>query len=78
MPSPGALRSTAALSLEKPVGLSSGPTAATVITCGRLAGNSSGLPSWNSLPAAATGTAPALTARRICRSSVSHLLDAAA
>ena len=66
---PGAARSTAALSLEKNAGLSSGPIAPTVSTCGRLAGYSSGLPCSNSLPDAATGTAPALTARWICCSS---------
>jgi hypothetical protein len=76
MPMPGALRSTAPLSLEKPVGLPSGSIAATVITCARLAGNSSGLPDWKSLPEAATGTAPALTARRTSCSSVAHFFGA--
>ena len=63
---PGAPRSTAPLSLENPVGLSSGPIARDGDHVRRLAGNSSGLPFSNSLPAAATGTAPRLTARRIC------------
>ena len=69
IPMPGAVRSTAALSLENAVARSSGPIAPTVTTCGRLAGNSGGLPWLNSLPDAATGIAPALTARWICCSS---------
>ena len=72
MPSPGALRSTATLSLEKNVGWSSSASAATVSTCGRLAGNSRGLSSWNSLPEAATGTMPARTARWMASDSAVH------
>ncbi len=53
-------------------GLSAPSTAPTVSTCARLAGNSSGLPFSNSLPDAATGIAPALTARMICCSSAVH------
>ena len=68
--SPGALRSTAALSLEKNVGRSSPASAATVRTCGSAAGNSAGLPWSNSLPDAATGTMPARTARWIASASV--------
>ena len=56
--SPGALRSTAALAFEKDELSRSALTAATVSTCGSEAGNSSGLPAANSLPAAATGTIP--------------------
>ena len=75
-PSPGALRSTAALPLEKNVASSVAASAATVTTCGRLAGNSSGFPWSNSLPDAATGTTPALTARWIASASaVQRLLD---
>ena len=59
---PGAARSIAAFAFEKPTARSSGPTAAAVSTCGSEAGNSGGLPSCPSLPAAATGTTPALTA----------------
>ena len=58
IPTPGADRSTAALALEKNGGLRSLPTAATVSTCGSEAGNSSGLPSASSLPAAATSVIP--------------------
>ena len=54
MPTPGADRSTAAFALEKNGALKSDPIAATVRTCGSDAGNSSGLPSASSLPAAAT------------------------
>jgi hypothetical protein len=72
MSSPGALRSTAAFWLEKNVAASSEPTAATVSTCGRLAGNSAGLPWPNSLPAAATGTIPRATARWIASYSDRH------
>ena len=62
--SPGAERSIAALVFEKNELRNSGgrPTAATVRTCGSDAGYSSGLPSANSLPAAATGTIPLATA----------------
>ena len=60
--SPGAVRSIAALVFEKNELWRSGSTAATVSTCGSEAGNSSGLPSANSLPAAATGTIPRATA----------------
>ena len=62
--SPGAERSIAALALEKNELRNAGgaPTAATVRTCGSEAGNSSGLPRPNSLPAAATGTIPRATA----------------
>src|SRR3954452_11888697 len=63
--SPGALRSTAELWLEKYVARSSAPVAATVSTWGRLAGDSGGLPSPNSFPAAATGTTPLAMARWI-------------
>jgi hypothetical protein len=69
---PGALRSTAALSLEKNVGRSSAASAATVSTCGSVAGNSGGLPWSNSLPEAATGTIPARTARWMASDSVTH------
>ena len=62
MLSPGADRSIAALAFEKYEDWRSGPTAATVRTCGSEAGNSSGLPSANSFPAAATGTIPRATA----------------
>jgi hypothetical protein len=72
IPMPGADRSTAAFSFEKDVAVSSGPIAATVSTCGRLAGYSSGLPRSSSLPEAATAMAPALTARWIWRASDSH------
>ncbi len=69
--SPGAERSIAALAFEKnelrkP---GAGPTAATVTTCGSEAGNSGGLPSANSLPAAATGTIPLATAAWMARYS---------
>jgi hypothetical protein len=70
--SPGALRSTAAFWFEKYVGSSAGPVAATVSTCGRLAGNSAGLPASNSFPAAATGTIPRPTARWIASYSTRH------
>jgi hypothetical protein len=60
--SPGADRSTAAFVFEKYELDRSQATAATVITCGSEAGNSSGLSSANSLPAAATGTIPRATA----------------
>ena len=63
MPTPGALRSTASLALEKSALLSSCVVAATVTTCGIDAGNSSGLPCVNSLPAAATGMIPLATAK---------------
>ena len=43
--------------------LSCGVVAATVTTCGSEAGNSSGLPLSNSLPAAATGMIPLATAK---------------
>ena len=66
MPTPGAARSTAAEALEKNGGLRSGPTAATVRTCGSEAGNSSGLPSLSSLPAAATSVMPFAVARWSC------------
>ena len=56
--SPGALRSTAGLEFENDEASSRALTAAIVSTCGSEAGNSSGLPSANSLPAAATGTIP--------------------
>jgi hypothetical protein len=58
MPTPGAETSTAALALEKNGAVRSEPTAATVITCGSEAGNSSGLPAASSLPAAATSVMP--------------------
>ncbi len=72
MPSPGALRSTARLALEKALLRSSASTAATVSTCGSDAGNSGGLPAANSLPAAATGTTPPLTARWSAAYSARH------
>ena len=60
--SPGALRSTAGLEFEKELAFRRALTAAMVSTCGSEAGNSSGLPASNSLPAAATGTIPRWTA----------------
>ena len=63
MSTPGALRSIASLEFEKSALLSSRVVAATVTTCGSEAGNSSGLPSSNSLPAAATGMIPLATAK---------------
>jgi hypothetical protein len=68
MSSPGAERSIAALAFEKYEDLLSGPIEAIVSTCGSEAGNSSGLPPANSLPAAATGMIPRATAssRGIC------------
>ena len=62
MSSPGAERSIAPLVFENSELVLPGPSAATVSTCGSEAGNSSGLPSANSLPAAATGTIPRTTA----------------
>ena len=52
----------ARLAFEKYEDFLSGPTAATVSTCGSDAGNSGGLPWSNSLPAAATGMIPRATA----------------
>jgi hypothetical protein len=49
-------------------------TAATVSTCGSDAGNSSGLPASNSLPAAATGTMPRRTASWIAVYSARQML----
>ena len=72
MSRPGALRSTAEFSLEKKVGRSSAASAATVSTCGRVAGNSSGLPLSKSLPEAATGTMPARITRWMASVSVTH------
>ena len=72
MPTPGALRSTAVLALEKIALRSSGVVAATVTTCGSEAGNSSGLPSWNSLPAAATGMMPLAMPKYSCTHSAAQ------
>ena len=82
---PGAARSTAAFSFEKPVGWSAGSVAVTVGACGRLAGNSGRVPCWNSLPAAATGTAPPADrardrralGRAARRRAVAHVMTAA-
>ena len=63
MSTPGADRSIALLAFENCALLSSGVVAATVTTCGSEAGNSSGLPLSNSLPAAATGMIPLATAK---------------
>ena len=63
IPSPGALRSIASLTFENHALESSGVVAATVTTCGSDAGNSSGFPSANSLPAAATAMIPLATAK---------------
>ena len=63
IPTPGALMSIASLTLENHALESSGVVAATVTTCGSEAGNSSGLPSANSFPAAATGMIPLATAK---------------
>jgi hypothetical protein len=60
--SPGALRSTAGLEFENDEESRVSLTAAIVSTCGNEAGNSSGLPASNSLPAAATATIPRRTA----------------
>ena len=72
IPAPGAVRSSARLSLEKLAGRSSLMMAPTVRTCGESAGNAGGLPASSSKPPAATVTAPALTARRICSVSAMH------
>jgi hypothetical protein len=74
MPSPGALRSTASLAFENAELSRRALTAATVSTWGSEAGNSGGLPSANSLPAAATGTIPRLTARWSALYSARHRL----
>src|SRR3954467_5768955 len=65
MPTPGAARSSAALRFENDAGFRLDVSAATVTPGGREAGNSTGLPSPASLPAAATGTEPAATANWI-------------
>jgi hypothetical protein len=61
--SPGALRSTAGLEFENDEESRVSLTAAIVSTCGNEAGNSSGLPASNSLPAAATSVTPRAVAR---------------
>jgi hypothetical protein len=72
--SPGALRSTAGLEFENDEDFRSALTAAIVSTWGSEAGNSSGLPASNSLPAAATGTIPRRTASWIALYSARHKL----
>src|SRR5207247_338453 len=66
------VRRRRALAREKYEARWSGPTAATVSTCGSDAGNSSGLPLANSLPAAATTVTPAAIACWIARYSAKH------
>ena len=63
MSTPGADRSIALLALENTRSCRPRVVAATVTTCGSEAGNSSGLPLSNSLPAAATGMIPLATAK---------------
>ena len=63
--SPGAVMSTAAFSLEKYEDSRLMSSAATDSTCGKAAGYDTGLPSSNSLPAAATTMLPEAYARAI-------------